>query len=383
MATVDHIQGIVTNILVAQMWIPSIVSFFICVVFVLLTPTLFTLLRRQEDANAVQAAHDAPTLRFGGLGLLIGILSSIVILNFTDEFVLYASLLLCSAIPLILAGFAEDLGYRVHPKIRLASIALSSLLCVTMLQVSVTNVGVTLIDSALSYALISIIFTIFASMGVTNAFNLIDGLNGLASFTAITTAVALSAIAMLSGVYHLQNFYTMLAIVTLGFFLLNYPFGKLFLGDGGAYLLGHCLVWGGIMLAHEVPGISAFSVLLIFFWPVADTVLAIWRRMRLARPADRPDRLHFHQLVMRFLEIRLLGRNRRQLANPLATLIIAPLIVAPQICGLIYAFDNNLAMIASGCFAVIFFMTYNVGMRLAQRTHKVATAASKVHIDEI
>lgn len=383
MVTVNDIQDIVTNILVAQMWIPSIISFFMCLVFVLVTPTLFTLFQRKGDANAVQSAHDKPTLRIGGLGLLIGILSSILILNFSNDFILYALVLLCSAIPLILAGFVEDIGYSMHPKIRLAAIAISSLLCATVLQVSVARVGVSLIDIALSYALISMIFTIIAASGVTNAFNLIDGLNGLASFTAITTAVALSAIAMLSDMNYLQNFYTMLAIVTFGFFLLNYPFGKLFLGDGGAYLLGHCLVWGGITLAHEVPGLSAFSVLLIFFWPVADTVLAIWRRVRLSRPADRPDRLHFHQLVMRFLEIRLLGRNRRQLANPLATLIIAPLIVAPQICGLIYAFDNKSAMIASGCFAVIFFMTYNLGMRLAQRTHKVATASTKPQIDEI
>ena len=383
MATVNDIQDIVTNILVAQMWLPSIVSFFVCLVFVLLTPTLFTLFQRQGDANAVQAAHEKPTLRIGGLGLLIGILSSIVIVNFTKDFVIYASFLLCCAIPLILAGFSEDIGYRVHPKIRLGSIALSSLLCVSVLQISVTSVGIGLLDTALSYALVSVIFTVFAASGVTNAFNLIDGLNGLASFTAITSAVALSAIAMLSGMNYLQNFYTMIAIVTFGFFLLNYPFGKLFLGDGGAYLLGHCLVWGGITLGHQVTGLSAFSILLIFFWPVADTILAIWRRMRLSRPADRPDRLHFHQLVMRFLEIRLLGRNRRKLANPLATLIIAPLIVAPQICGLIYAFDNKSAMIASGCFAVIFCITYSLGMRLAQRKHKVATASPKAQISEI
>ena len=116
MATVNDIQNIVSNILVLQIWLPSIVSFFMCLVFVLLTPTLFTLFQRQEDANAVQSAHEKPTLRIGGLGLLIGILSSIVILNFTNDFVLYASLLLCSAIPLILAGFAEDIGYRVHPR---------------------------------------------------------------------------------------------------------------------------------------------------------------------------------------------------------------------------------------------------------------------------
>lgn len=382
MAMVSEIQEIVTIILLAQLWIPSIVSFFICLVLVLLTPSLLKLVGRQGDAHAVQAAHDKPTLRIGGLGLLIGILSSILILNFTNDFVLYASFLLCSAIPLILAGFAEDIGYKVPPKIRLASIVMSSILCASVLKVNVTSIGVVWIDEGLSYFPIGFIFTIFAASGVTNAFNLIDGLNGLASFTAITTAVSLTAIAMLSGMDHLQNFYTMLAVVTLSFFLLNYPFGKLFLGDGGAYLLGHCLVWGGITLAYQVAGLSAFSILLIFFWPVADTVLAIWRRMWLSRPADRPDRLHFHQLVMRFMEIRLLGRNRRQLANPLATLIIAPLIVAPQICGLIYAFDNRSAIIASGCFSVIFFLTYNVGMKLAQRTHKVFNSQSNDQVKQ-
>ena len=163
----------------------------------------------------------------------------------------------------------------------------------------------------------------------------------------------------------------MFAVVTLGFFILNYPFGRLFLGDGGAYLLGHCLVWGGITLANQVSGLSPFAILLIFFWPIADTALAIWRRARLSSPADRPDRLHFHQLVMRFLEIRLLGRNRRTLANPLATLTIAPLIVAPQICGLLFAFEHASAILASALFSIIFFATYILGMRLARRSHVV------------
>ena len=118
-------------------------------------------------------------------------------------------------------------------------------------------------------------------------------------------------------------------------------------------------------------GLSPFAILLIFFWPIADTALAIWRRARLSNPADRPDRLHFHQLVMRFLEIRLLGRNRRAIANPLATLIIAPMIVAPQICGLLFAFDHASAVLASVVFSFIFFATYILGMRVARRSHVV------------
>ena len=63
--------------------------------------------------------------------------------------------------------------------------------------------------------------------------------------------------------------------------VLNYPLGKIFLGDGGAYALGHLLVWSAILLVNRASEISPFAILLIFFWPVADTGLAIWRRWKL------------------------------------------------------------------------------------------------------
>ena len=73
----------------------------------------------------------------------------------------------------------------------------------------------------------------------------------------------------------------------------------------------------------------------MFFWPVANTGLAIWRRWKLGNPTDRPDRLHFHQLAMRFLEIRFFGREQRVFANPVATLTLMPLISVPQILGVL------------------------------------------------
>ena len=101
-------------------------------------------------------------------------------------------------------------------------------------------------------------------------------------------------------------------------------------------MLGHLLVWSAIILISGVTDISAFAILLVFFWPVADTGLAIWRRWKLGNPAGRPDRLHFHQLAMRFLEIRFFGRDRREVANPVATLILIPLITAPQVVGVLF-----------------------------------------------
>ena len=108
----------------------------------------------------------------------------------------------------------------------------------------------------------------------------------------------------------------MVIAAVLGFMILNFPFGKIFLGDAGAYVLGHLLVWTSILLIKYQPSVSPFAVLLVFFWPIADTGLAIWRRLKLGNPTDRPDRLHFHQLTMRYLEIRFFGRDRRNISNP-------------------------------------------------------------------
>ena len=377
MLTSTQIERIVLNILSAHLVTPAAVSFLVCLSLVLMAPVILKLFSRREDLHAVQAAHTKPTLRIGGLGILAGVLAGTLLLSADAAFLSYASLILVSAIPLILGGFAEDLGFQVPPRLRLGAIAISALLCATFLPAVLTHIGVPVIDDILTLYPLAFMFTIFAASGVTNAFNLIDGLNGLASFTAITTAVALSTLAMIADLTHLQNFYAMFSVVTFGFFVLNFPAGKLFLGDGGAYLLGHCLTWGGITLAIEVAGLSAFAILLIFFWPIADTALAIWRRLRLASPTDRPDRLHFHQLVMRFLEIRVLGRGRRRVANPLATLIITPLIVAPQACGLLFAFSHWAAILASVAFGVIFSLTYIIGIRIAKRG-RVSVPAGRV-----
>ncbi|MDA8578668.1 UDP-phosphate N-acetylglucosaminyl 1-phosphate transferase, partial [Rhodobacteraceae bacterium] len=81
------------------------------------------------------------------------------------------------------------------------------------------------------------------------------------------------------------------------------------------------------------------------------------RRYRYGKPIDQPDRLHFHQLVMRALELTLLSRKLRGLTNPMATLIIVPLASVP---------------IAA---AILFVITYNVGMVLAKRFARHGTRA--------
>ena len=224
----------------------------------------------------------------------------------------------------------------MSPRIRLYASAISSLFAIIILRFWIVKLGIPGIDFLLMFVPFAIFFTVFATVGVVNAFNLIDGLNGLSSYVTISVAVSLSIIAFDVGTIQVTIFLALLVSSVLGFMALNFPLGKIFLGDGGAYALGHLLVWTAILLINYATEISPFAILLIFFWPVADTGLAIWRRWKSGIPTDRPDRLHFHQLAMRFLEIRFFGRDGRQMANPIATLILAPLISVPQLLGVLF-----------------------------------------------
>ena len=349
------------------------VCFILCLIIILSSGYGFS--RRGEvDEAAIQSAHSGFVPRVGGLAIYISILVLIPLLSFgfiplsvvfnldAEQFML----LILSAAPVFSFGLAEDLGYNMSPKARLIASGASSLVAILLFKVWLERLGIPVFDTLLMFAPVGILFTIFATVGVVNAFNLIDGLNGLSSYVAVSVAVSLSIISFKAGHTQISIFLVLCVAVVLGFMVLNFPMGKIFLGDGGAYALGHLLVWSAIILINGATEVNAFAILLVFFWPVADTGLAIWRRWKLGNPTDRPDRLHFHQLAMRFLEIRFFGRERREIANPAATLILIPLISTPQILGVLLWDDLKASVVSTAGMGLLFVMTYLLGIRIAK-----------------
>ena len=350
------------------------VSFVLCLIIIVSSGYGFS--RRGEgDDVAIQSAHSGFVPRIGGLAIYISILVLIPLLSFgfiplSVVFDLDAEQLthlFLSAAPVFSVGLAEDLGYDMSPRARLVGSVVSSLVAILLFKFWLSKLGIPGVDQLLVFAPFGILFTIFATVGVVNAFNLIDGLNGLSSYVTVSVAVSLSIIAFQADGAKVSIFLVLLVSAVLGFMVLNFPMGKIFLGDGGAYALGHLLVWSAIILINGATEVSAFAILLVFFWPVADTGLAIWRRWKLGNPTDRPDRLHFHQLAMRFLEIRVFGRDRREVANPVATLILTPLISAPQVLGVLFWDDFDATVWCTLGVAIAFVTTYLIGIRVAKR----------------
>jgi len=115
----------------------------------------------------------------------------------------------------------------------------------------------------------------------------------------------------------------------LGFFLVNWPFGKLFLGDGGAYFLGFALAWACVLLAERHEQVSAFAALLLCIHPIIEVLYSVFRRKVRAQHPGHPDRLHFHSLVKRRLMQRLLPSASNTMRNSAAGLLVGSMTLVP------------------------------------------------------
>lgn len=343
----------------------GLLSFVCCGALIVLARCVPRLSGRSDDTTAVQAMHLRVTPRVGGIAIFGALACSalfapIVIQQSYIAFLVATSLLFC-------VGLSEDLGFHISPRLRLLAVVATSLIVILVLGVWLPRIGIGFADRLLQYWFVGIPFTLLITAGVSNGFNLIDGVNGLASLTAISASITIALIAHQGGYATMVSLCMMLAAVTLGFFVVNYPFGLIFLGDAGAYTLGFVLSWFGIAVIVNVPDVSPWAILLTLFWPLADTLLTMYRRSRGNKAAMMPDRLHAHQLVMRAIEICFLGRGRRHISNSLTTLVLTPFVVAPQIVAVILWDRNLAAFLAVLVFLALFFGSFALLLATVRR----------------
>jgi UDP-N-acetylmuramyl pentapeptide phosphotransferase/UDP-N-acetylglucosamine-1-phosphate transferase len=134
--------------------------------------------------------------------------------------------------------------------------------------------------------------------------------------------------------------------------------------------MGFVLAWLGVAVIINVPAVSPWAILLTVFWPLADTVLAVYRRARRSKGAMLPDRLHVHQLVMRGLEICVLGRKRRHISNPLTTVVLAPFVIAPQVVAVLLWHDNRSAFFADVVVLGLVFVSYAWALSIVRKNRR-------------
>ena len=277
---------------------------------------------------------------------------------------------LLSGLVVFFVGLREDVARDMSPKVRLVAAFISAALAIEVSGMMVPGLGLPKIDILFASMFIALLVTLVWSAGTANALNLIDGLNGLASGYAILSAAGLFAIASFTGETDIQLVSILLIAAMLGFFVVNWPFGCIFMGDAGAYGTGHALAWLGIILMARNSDVAGIAVLLLLFWPVADTVFSIVRRRWGKQAADQPDRFHFHHLVLQALQYLLDGRLvwlvGPRTRNSIASLILWPFMAVPIFFGVLFWDSPGKALVT-----VIFFSFLYVTTYIALRTYFV------------
>jgi len=249
-----------------------------------------------DHTDGCQKFHTAPTPRVGGIGILGGLLAFAVLTPSLSELLVP---LVCAGLPAFIAGLGEDVTRRVGVPVRLAATVLSGLIACLASGLWLSGVDVPGVDLVLAFPLFAIPITAVALAGVANAVNMIDGFNGLAGGAALIIAVALGVMAAVAGDEVLARACFGLAAVLVGFLAVNFPAGKIFLGDGGAYFLGFALGWLTVLLVERNPAqVSPWAGLLVCGYPVLEMFFSMWRKTRReGAHMSRPDRLHLHMLI--------------------------------------------------------------------------------------
>jgi UDP-N-acetylmuramyl pentapeptide phosphotransferase/UDP-N-acetylglucosamine-1-phosphate transferase len=304
-----------------------------------------------DRANGIQKIHNEMTPRIGGLAIFIAV--ALVYYLSNKKLSNLLGVILGSGAFAFIFGFWEDLTKQVTVIARLFATTISGLIGSFLTGITITRIGLSYIDTIFLLYIVSFSFTVIAISGIANAINLIDGLNGLAAFILILAFSCLAMIAYNNKDYELFYAAAIFASALLGFLVLNWPFGRIFLGDGGAYFCGVALAWTCILLVERNRNVSPFAALLVCIHPFTETMFTIYRRAMKSVSLTRPDARHLHTLIYRRYFYQ--SNKSTKTHNSLAGLAVASLNIAP-IMAAYHFYDNKIISLSFCAIYIIFYI---------------------------
>ncbi len=349
------------------MLLTAFLSFMVSLIAVLFVRRWFRRHAQNYGADMPQRFHRGAVPRLGGVGMLMGWLIGLTAAAVLPRLGLYLGLeldwwtyfgLMLEVSLAVGIGPIEDATQRVSVRWRLLCTGLAGWVAVVWLGVSVNRLGWPWLDAWWGgWPWLGMALAVFAIMGLTHAFNIIDGYNGLAGSVAMLIGLALTHISLQVGDRQLAALSLCMVATTAGFLVWNYPRGLIFAGDGGAYLWGVVIALISILLVQRHPAVSPWFVVLLLIYPVWETLFSIYRKWVRGDSPGLADALHLHQLIYRRLvrvmfdddEVRdMLSRNNRTTPYLMAFCLMS---VAPAV----FFWNNSWVLLF---FTVLFAVTY-------------------------
>lgn len=271
-------------------------------------------LNYEESSDKSRKIHTSPIPRLGGLAIVIGFFSSIIIWKFPSNM---AAIFICSFI-MFLTGFIDDIK-SLSPKFRLL-IQLSTSISVVL----ISNLQIHTLALSQSFfieipIIVGFFLSIFIIIGAINSINMIDGLDGLAA------GVVLIGISLLSYIHFISTHNLNLLIIfsipiigaILGFLKYNTHPSSIFMGDSGSNWLGFMIgifiilvinnasidasnnKWTLISSTSSGNFIPLTSIILCLSIPIFDTARVIFLRLLENKNPMKPDKKHFHHSLIK------------------------------------------------------------------------------------
>ena len=313
--------------------------------------------------RAIQRIHLNETPRLGGFIFMLSLLGFVYQSNL-GEGVAILNLILISLIPAILIALKEDLFHDVEPALRLISLLFVGWLFSVVYTGPLPNMAevpfvgkLFLLNGGIS------LFYILGMVALANGMNMIDGVNGLCAAVALSILSALLFLSYKTGDTVMLAVTFSLVLLLVPFMLFNFPFGKIFLGDLGAYSLGLILSMLTIILFGRHPELSPYAAVLILIYPLTEIVFSMLRRALNGLSVFRPDTLHLHLKLFYFLRPQ---PAYKKIANALVMPALSVLWIFPLL-AITWAFQKPLFIVVAIVIFITLYMTLYITLPNVQK----------------
>jgi UDP-GlcNAc:undecaprenyl-phosphate GlcNAc-1-phosphate transferase len=278
-----------------------------CLVSGLLTPVVrrFALRRRLFDDNvAARKIHGRPIPRLGGVAIALGFYAPLLALLIESSGVgghFYASwrkalAFLLGGAAICALGLFDDIRGSGAGRKFLIQFAIAGALYYAGFKIDVLSLP---FIGAVHLGALSLVFTLLWIVGVINAMNLIDGLDGLAAGVGLVGVATTFVMAASRGDVIMMLFMACLGGSLLGFLVYNFNPASIFMGDTGSMFIGYVLAVGSVQTSQKSSTAVAILIPIVALGlPIADTMLAMLRRAIRHRPLFSADRAHIHHKLI-------------------------------------------------------------------------------------
>ena len=252
------------------------------------------------DNSGARKKHIGSVPVNGGIAMFIAFFIGFILFNsIYENFII---LLICSALILIL-GFLDDIS-ELSAQSRMLAQTMVILIAYSFGMVQISSFGNIVGTGLFSFNNWSLIITLLAFMAGMNAQNLVDGIDGLSSGTAIVTLSSISFLALNAQMNQIATVSLLYLSILIPFFYLNLSKNKIFMGDSGSLFIGFGIAWLLIISAQgELAFFKPVTALWIYALPLLDIISVIIIRLKSRKSPFQPDHNHIHNQLMLKLEI--------------------------------------------------------------------------------